>query len=198
MHLDEQQIIQKIRDGDATAFREVVEKHKRDIYYLALDFTGNHHDAEDLAQDVFVQVFRSIQSFRGESSLRVWLHRITVNLFINKRRKKALSAMELKEDFSHEYSENTSFDGGRIHGNPEQTTESGFALTHINSALQSLSERERSVFVLRHYKDMQLKDIAATLHIAEGTVKGLLFRAIRKLQKELAFYRQDLGLEASE
>ncbi|KAA3663289.1 MAG: RNA polymerase sigma factor [Calditrichaeota bacterium] len=198
MRFDEQQIIQKIRDGDKTAFREVVEKHKRNIYYLALDLTGNHHDAEDLAQDVFVQMFRSLHTFRGESTLNAWLYRITVNLCINKKRKKALTAMKLKEDFSREQSENISFDGGHIHSNPERSTDSGLAQQHINTALQSLSDRERSVFVLRHYKDLPLKDIAATLQIAEGTVKGLLFRAVHKLQKELAFYRKDLGLEASE
>lgn len=198
MSFNEQQTIQRIRDGDNGAFRELVEYHKQNIYYLAFDLTGNHHDAEDLAQDVFVQMFRSLESYRGDGKLSSWLYRIAVNLSINKNRKKALSAMQLKDDFSRESNDGASFEGGRIQQNPEKSTDSKLAQSHIHRALQKLSERERAVFVLRHYKDLPLKEIAGTLKIADGTVKGLLFRAIRKLQRELAFYRQDLGLEAKE
>ena len=67
--------------------------------------------------------------------------------------------------------------------------------SHIRQALDRLTDRERAVFVLRHYQDMSLKDIADVLDIAEGTVKSLLFRAIRRLQKALVFYRADLGLD---
>ena len=193
MSFNEQQIIQRIHDGDNDAFRELVEHHKQNIYYLAYDLTGNHHDAQDLAQDVFVQMFRSLNSYRGEGKLSSWLYRITVNISINKNRKKALSAMQLKDDFSRETNDNASFDGGRVQQNPEKSTDGQLAQAHIQHALQNLSERERAVFVLRHYKDLPLKDIATTLQIAEGTVKGLLFRAIRKLQVELSFYRQDLA-----
>ena len=198
MGFDEQQLITQIRKGDQFAFRQLVEANKHKVYYLALDLTGNHHDAEDLAQDVFVQAFRMLESYRGEGKFSSWLYRITVNLNLNKKRKKALSAMKLQEDFTTEKSDGASFAGGSIQENPERTTDGSLAQEHINKALQSLSDRERSVFVLRHYQDMALKDIATTLNIAEGTVKGLLFRAIRKLQTKLAFYRQDLGLEAPE
>ncbi|KAA3609305.1 MAG: sigma-70 family RNA polymerase sigma factor [Calditrichaeota bacterium] len=197
MSFNEQQAIQETRDGDAKAFRDLVEHHKKNVYYLALDLTGNHHDAEDLAQDVFVKMYNSLDSYRGDGKLSSWLYRITVNLCINKKRKKALNSMKLQEDFSREKSNSASFDGGRVQENPERTTDSTLAQAHINNALQSLSERERAVFVLRHYKDLPLKEIALSLDIAEGTVKGLLFRAIRKLQVELSFYRQDLGLEVS-
>ena len=79
--------------------------------------------------------------------------------------------------------------------NPERSAESSITQMHIEKALNNLSPRERSVFVLRHYNDMPLKEIAETLRISEGAVKSMLFRALKRLQKELAFYRQDLGLE---
>jgi RNA polymerase sigma-70 factor, ECF subfamily len=78
---------------------------------------------------------------------------------------------------------------------PETSAEAGVMQQHIERALESLSPQERSVFVLRHYNDLPLKEIAATLEIAEGTVKAYLFRAIKRLQKELKFYGPEFGLE---
>ncbi len=66
-------------------FRELVETHKKRVYYLALDLTGNHHDAEDLAQDVFIKAFRALDSFRGDAKVFTWLYRITVNTHLNRR-----------------------------------------------------------------------------------------------------------------
>ena len=82
-----------------------------------------------------------------------------------------------------------------VTGNPERAAVSGRIGEHVNTALERLTEQERSVFVLRHYHDMQLKEISKTLKVAEGTVKSLLFRSIRKLRDHLSFYREDLGLE---
>ncbi|MCD4665006.1 MAG: sigma-70 family RNA polymerase sigma factor, partial [Bacteroidales bacterium] len=61
------------------AFRELVERYKKKIYYLAYDLTGNHHDAEDMSQEVFIKAFRSLKNFRGDAKLSSWLYRITVN-----------------------------------------------------------------------------------------------------------------------
>lgn len=84
---------------------------------------------------------------------------------------------------------------GHSSNNPEQEAESSITQMHIDKALKSLAPRERSIFVLRHYNDMPLKEIAATLRISEGAVKSILFRALKRLQRELAFYRRDLGME---
>ena len=105
--------------------------------------------------------------------------------------------MNLIDDFSSHTSENDQFSGTDISENPERSTESKMIQANINKALDVLAPKERSVFVLRHYKDMSLKDIAEALSVAEGTVKSLLFRAIRRMRNELSFYRDDLGLEES-
>jgi RNA polymerase sigma-70 factor (ECF subfamily) len=80
-------------------------------------------------------------------------------------------------------------------GNPEHLMDSADINGHIASALRCLSEHEKTVFVLRHYHDMPLKEISSSLDIAEGTVKSLLFRSIRKLRERLSFYKEDIGLE---
>ena len=81
---------------------------------------------------------------------------------------------------------------------PDRSAESGILQERIGHALRKLTDRERSVFVLRHYHDLPLKDIAETLKIAEGSVKAYLFRALKRLQQELVYYRTDLGIEEQE
>ncbi|MFQ5628247.1 MAG: RNA polymerase sigma factor [bacterium] len=198
MSENERLLIERARKNDMSAFREIVEQYKEKIYYLAYDLTSNRHDAEDIAQEVFIKAFRSLDNFRGDAKIGSWLYRITINTSINKKRKKALTEMSLVENFNEKPGEHDPFSGKTYSENPERSAESQMIQQHINLALTKLANKERSVFVLRHYQDLPLKEIAHILNIAEGTVKSLLFRAIRRLQKELAFYRQDLGLEESQ
>ena len=192
---NEQELVERIQRGEQGAFQEFVERYKKKVYYMAYDLTSNHHDAEDLSQEVFIKVYRSLKGFRGESRLNSWLYRITINAHLNKKRKKSLSAMELQEDFSQAQSDTNLHGTGAFERNPEHHAAASVVQKHIDQALEKLSPRERSVFVLRHYKEMSLKEVAATLEISEGTVKSLLFRSLRKMQGALAFYRQELGLE---
>lgn len=177
------------RAGGDMTFRDIVEQHKRPVYALAYDLTGSHHDAEDLSQEVFIKAYRALPEFRGEAQMYSWLYRITVNTYLNKRRKKALRFRQLWDDFSHEAS-----DGSTIR--PDQEAEASTMRQHVEAALAQLSPRERSAFVLRHYQDQSIKEVAAAMDVAEGTVKSLLFRAIKKLRTTLDFYREDLGLSS--
>jgi RNA polymerase sigma-70 factor (ECF subfamily) len=188
---DEQTLVQRARNGEMGAFRELIELYRKKIYYLSLDLTGNHHDAEDLSQEVFIKAYRSLKNFRGDAKFNSWLYRITVNTCISQRRKKSLAAMTLQEDFESESTPQFFSESESSH-NPERHAEASMMQQHINSALQQLTPRERSVFVLRHYNDLPLKEIAQILKITEGTVKSMLFRAIQRLQKELAFYRNEI------
>lgn len=192
---NENQLIERAQENGVDAFRDIVETYKDRIYCLAYDLTCNQHDAEDLVQEVFIKAFRSLDSFRGDAKLSSWLYRITVNSYLNKKRKKALTEMSLMDNFNEKSSENDAFSGTDFSENPERSANSRMIQHHIELALSKLAKKERSVFVLRHYQDLPLKEIAALLNIAEGTVKSLLFRAIRRLQNELSFYRGDLGME---
>jgi len=176
------------RRSEPKPFHDFVERYKRPLYALAYDLTGNHHDAEDLSQDVFIKAYRGMDDFRGEAQVYSWLYRIAVNTYLNKRRKKALRFRQLWDDFSQAAPE------PGTQPRPDQHTEAGTMRGHVEAALQQLSPRERSAFVLRHYQDLSLKEVATTMDIAEGTVKSLLFRATQKLRTALAFYREDLGL----
>jgi len=178
---NEQLLIRRAREGDMDAFRELVESAKNGIYRLAHDLTGSRDDAEDLSQEAFVKAYRSLAFFRGEARWSTWLYRITVNTYLDEKKNKMRSIME--------HSDNMEEHGDRNTVTPEQAAEARMIKENIENALASLTPRERSVFVLRHYHDLPLKQIALTLEITEGTVKALLFRALGRLQNELSFYR---------
>jgi RNA polymerase sigma-70 factor (ECF subfamily) len=188
-------LINRLQNGEKEAFRELVEAYNRPIYFLSLDLTGNHQDAQDLSQEVFMKAYRSVTKFRGDAKLSSWLYRITVNTFIDQKRRKnaKLFALMRKNQNEDELLDQTPSDNAK--DDPERNAESNIIQSHINQALDALSKKERSVFVLRHYQDLAIKEISEMLNIAEGTVKSLLFRAIKKLQKKLAFYRSELDLE---
>lgn len=188
-------LIARAQKNDASAFREIVEKYKHLVYSFACDLTGNRHDAEDLCQEVFIKAYLSLAAFRAEAKLSSWLFKIAINTNINKKRKKALSAMRLIESFNDQKSEHDPFSAEAYSQNPERSAQSRMIQDHLDRALDCLATRERAVFTLRHYQDLPLKEIAEILNIAEGTVKSLLFRALKRLRKELLFYEQDLGLE---
>jgi RNA polymerase sigma-70 factor (ECF subfamily) len=189
---DEKLLIDGARNGDAAAFRKLVERSKITTYRLAYDLTGNRHDAEDLAQEAYIRAFRGLPAFRGDAKWSSWLHRITLNTFLDQRRTKKTGTVEYNDEL-----ETTTMN--EIHHttapNPEKRAEAGVIREHIERALGCLSPTERCVFVMRHYHDKPIREIGEALSIAEGTVKVHLFRAVRRMQKHLDFYRAELGLE---
>jgi len=177
---EERTLVESVQRGDMPAFQELVEQYKYKVYYMALDMTGNHHDAEDLSQEVFIKLFTSIKDFRGDSKLSSWLYRIAMNTCIDKARRKRLKLVELDEKVAEKPSAGD---------NPQSAMESRSTQQQIDRALQKLPPRQRCIFVMRHYNEMMLREIADALKISEGAVKAQLFRAIRKLQKELGFLK---------
>lgn len=193
----ERSLLLRIRNGDPRAFQELVEEHKHNVYYLAMDLVGNHFDAEDISQEVFIKVHKSIGRFQGDAKLSTWLYRITMNTYLDRRRKKSLKVVSISDRREDNELDPLDIVADGVTGNPERETSAAKIDEHINEALQALSEKERSVFVMRHYHDLSIKEIAGALEIADGTVKSLLFRSIRKLRGRLAKYREELGLEDS-
>lgn len=192
---DERLLVRQIQNGDTSAFQELVETHKTNVYYLALDLHGNHHDAEDLSQEVFMKAYKGINKFRGGAKISSWLYRITLNTYLSGKRKKADSIVTLVNKQSDDAYDPIESAADLATGNPERAAVSRGISEHVNLALDGLSQQERAVFVMRHYHDMPLKDISSALEVAEGTVKSLLFRSIRKLREHLSFYKDELGLE---
>lgn len=186
---DELILVKRAEQGDKTAFRELVEQHKRGVYYLAYDLTGNREDAEDVSQEVFVKVFRSLHKFRGDSKFGTWIYRITVNTCYSLKSKKSYSEMRTKDNIEEivDLSEDKS---DHSFANPERLTESGYIKQSIEKAMNKLSKKEKTVFVLRNFNELTFDEIVKVLNVKPSTVRSLNFRALKKLRKELAFYNQ--------
>ena len=189
---DERELIDRAQRGDMESFRLLVERARANVYRLAYDLTSNRHDAEDLSQEVFLKAYRSLQQFRGDAKWSSWLYRITVNTCYDHYKSGTTKIMKHTEDIENDKSNNVFCGDAAL---PDKSADAKMIQENIDRALHQLTSRERSVFVLRHYHDLPLKQIAETLEITDGTVKTLLFRAIQKLRQELAFYKNDLGLE---
>lgn len=183
---DEQELIAGLARGDRAAFRELVETHKKKVYFLARDMVGNPVDAEDVSQEVFLKVFRSFDTFNREAKLGSWLYRITYNACIDHLRKRAATP-EPMEDATLEagFRDHPQLSGSPASPDPALAAERAQLRERIERALESVSPQEKAVFLLRHHEDLALGDIAEALGLSVGSVKSYLFRAVRKLRKEL-------------
>lgn len=195
--MDEDAIVEGMTRGDPRAFRELVERYKKKVYFLALDMAGNPVDAEDISQEVFLKVFRSFSTFRRGARLGSWLYRITYNAAIDHLRRRGQTPEPVGDDVLESLSR---AEGGlppRGADDPGAEIEASQLQARIARALEKVSPQEKAVFVLRHYDDLKLKDIAETLDLSVGSVKSYLFRAVHKLQKELGRATLISGAETS-
>jgi RNA polymerase sigma-70 factor (ECF subfamily) len=192
---DDRQLITQIKAGQREALRQLVEKYKKPLYRVCFNMTGNHRDAEDISQETFIKVYQKIDQFRMDSRLLTWIYRIAANKYIDRKRKKILDTIPIETPGSVETKTGFEPVSNDTNLHPESHIESEMIQKHINHALNQLSPREKTAFVMKHYDDLTIKEIAGIINTTEGTVKSLLFRAVRKMQSALSFYRNELGLE---
>ncbi|MFQ6091066.1 MAG: RNA polymerase sigma factor [bacterium] len=193
MRDDDWEFVERLKAGEAAAFRELVERYKKRAYYIALDLMGNHEDAEDISQEAFIKVYQSIGSFRGDAQFSSWLYRILVNLCMSEKRKKTSKNIEYYGDSIPEEIHHVDDSDSQDH--PEAVVRSRRIQEHIREALEKLPPKQKAVFVLRHYQQLPIKEIARVMKLSEGTVKSHLFRTVRKLREFLEFYKADFGIE---
>jgi len=173
---EEKELIILAKAGDLEAFGKIVECNLERIYSLAYSLSRNQYETEEIVQEVFLKALKGIGNFRSESGIGTWLYRITINTYLNI--KKIMAYFPLEQCLENQKP---------ISGSKLKTDESINDLKKsIDKNLAKLSERERTVFVLKHYEDIPIKEIASMLGISYGTVRTLLFRAVRKLRYELS------------
>ena len=195
MAQNDQIFIDRLCSGDQTAFFDLVGQYKKKVYHLAYDITGDHHEAEDISQEVFMKVYRAMKTFRRDAKMSSWLHQITVNTSIDSLRKKSVRHAKSSGKLEHVSTDGNLVASGAHNLDPVQSTESAQIQNRISQALQKISPKERTVFVMCHYNGLKLKETAEILNVTIGTVKSLLFRAIRKLRKELSSFMNEYPME---
>jgi RNA polymerase sigma-70 factor, ECF subfamily len=175
-------LVSRAAGGDASAFQALVERHRSMVYRVAYQFAGNHHDAEDIAQEVFIKVYRSLERFRHEAQLSSWLYRIVMNACIDHRRRHLpAGAAPFGEEAEHKMLNAREETPG-----PEQRAYAGELGAVLESAIADLPKGQRIVFVMRHHEGLKLCEIAEALGLAEGTVKRQLHAAVHRLRQALS------------
>ncbi|MDT8445169.1 MAG: sigma-70 family RNA polymerase sigma factor [Desulfuromonadales bacterium] len=186
----EQALLARIRNGDESGFALLVKEHTGKVTGLAWRLVGNREEAEDLAQEAFLRLHRSLPAFRGESRISTWLYRTTTRLAIDHLRRE-----RIKNKLFFFRQDNDAPDPvelARDPGNdPAREFQSVEAMQTLRKSLRKLSSRQQVIFTLRHYEGLPLKEIAAHLGLQTGTVKAHLHRAVTQLRLDLAAYRED-------
>jgi RNA polymerase sigma-70 factor, ECF subfamily len=188
----EDELIRLAQGGDVEAFCRLAKRYERRIYTLALHFCRDHHDAEDLSQEVWLKAFRSLHGFRFESGFYSWLRQITVNTFLNHRR--ALSFSEggartvLHFDSLDDMDAEASLAGlTRPEGGAsvEDELQARVLVARVLHALSELTPQQRLIFLLKHQEGMTYQEIAVCFGCSTGSVKKSLFRTLVRLRDSL-------------
>src|SRR5208282_1038182 len=185
--MSEAEAISRAQQGDGQCFESLYSFHKRRVYSLCLRMTGNTAEAEDLTQEAFLQLFRKISTFRGESAFSTWLHRLAVNVVLMHLRKKGLQQISLDEvDTSQDEPVK------RDYGSDDRRLVGSVDRIGLQNAIAGLPPGYRAVFVLHDVEGYEHNEIAEIMKCSVGNSKSQLHKARMKLRERL---RQDRGLK---
>ena len=172
---DDGELVRAFLDGHRHAFDLIVERHRRHIYQLCYRFVGNHEDASDLAQDVFVRAFKGLRNFKGDSALGTWLYRVGVNTCLNRVAVKRpatepIEAVQRADDLIED---------------PLERVMRGERAVLVRAAIQKLPRKQRATLILRVYQELTHEEIARVLGSSVGAVKANFFHALGNLKRLL-------------
>lgn len=172
---DDHRLVEAFLGGRREAFDVIVERHRRHVYQLCYRFVGNHEDASDLAQDVFVRAFKGLRHFKRQSSLGTWLYRVGVNACLNRLAAKRLETEPI---------EHAQHIDARV-ADPLETVLRGERAAAVRVAIERLPPKQRATLVLRVYQELSHEQIASVLGSSVGAVKANFFHALGNLRRLL-------------
>lgn len=185
--LSEAEAIDGAKKGDARSFEVLYDLHKRRVYSLCLRMTGNVAEAEDLTQEAFLQLYRKVATFRGESAFSTWLHRLSVNVVLMHLRKKGLPEVSLEQTLDPEPEEGPK----REFGTADLTLKGAIDRVNLERAIASLSPGYRTIFVLHDVEGYEHNEIAEMMGCSIGNSKSQLHKARLKLREILRLNRDE-------
>lgn len=181
----DRELVRRLRERDERAFRELVAEHRDRVYNLTYRMLGNRAEAEDVAQEVFISVFKTVDSFREEAKLSTWLYRVTVNHCKNRikylARRHDRSQDELDENAGPVAAQGPAGPLPR----PDRAVEGAQMEKVLQEAINALDEDHRAVVILREVEDLSIEEICEITGLPDGTVKSRLHRARLALRKKI-------------
>lgn len=176
----ESEILNHLRSGNPIAFEELLDAFQTRIYRLALRYAKTTSDAEDITQETFVGVFKSLPGFKQQSSLSTWIYRIALNHCLEYKRRQRQDVLPL--------SEGDYLPTGKSSDNPVICAMRKETVDHIEAALDNLSSIHREVVILHELQELTYAEVASLLDIPIGTVKSRLYHAMRLLKQQLGSF----------
>jgi len=194
---EDRALIARAQAGDTAAFRQLVERHQRRAFAIALALVRDENDARELVQDAFLRVFKGLSSFQGGSSFFTWLYRIITNLSIDLIRKPGRQTsdlddarLEMEETHDLDLPFLSKYDGA----DPADVVRRREISARLQTALDALPSYHRAVIVLREVEGLSYEEMAQAMGVSKGTIMSRLFHARQKLQRALAdCYKEQVG-----
>lgn len=177
---DERTLVQQIQSGDRQAFERLLDQYEARVYRLALRYTDSVPDAEDVTQEIFLALYKSIGSFRGQSALGTWIYRVAMNHCLEYRRRKKPDNVPLNEELMLVSSD--------WRDDPVQAADRRELSERMEEAIGRLSPVHRDVILLHEMQGLTYQEVAAALDVPVGTVKSRLSNALRRLRELLGSY----------
>ncbi|MGO8720499.1 MAG: RNA polymerase sigma factor [Acidobacteriaceae bacterium] len=190
--LQDAELIREAQQGSRAAFDVLVRQYDQAVLRLALRLTGSEQDAQDIHQEAFLKAYRHIGSFRFECSFYTWIYRIVTNLcldLLRRRKTRREDPAVIIDAAGEEHDTMVNVSDDRAMANPARELDRKILAEKIQTALATLTPRERTVFELKHYQGLRLRTIGEMLNTTEETAKNTLFRATRKLRTQLSVVR---------
>lgn len=177
--MEENALIQSARQGDMEAFRQLFDENRQRIFAVAFRYAKNVEDAEDILQDTFIKAYQGLDKFKltENTNFSAWLYRISINSSIDLLRK--------NRKMRDKYFDNDNFDNLSSNDdrhNPENSEHIREAREKIDKVLDTLTARQRMIFILRHYQHLSTSEIAVYMSCSQGSVKKQLFRAVSAIK----------------
>ncbi|BDC51327.1 ECF RNA polymerase sigma factor SigW [Bryobacterales bacterium F-183] len=175
MEMSDEAAIAAAQDGNPDAFRVLVERYSRSVFRLAYRMTGNEQDAEDVVQEAFLRAYKQLHRYENRASFPTWVYRIAANYSLDLiRARRTVESETMLEQLR---------EGG---AGPDRLYLSGRMQETLDRALETLSQQERTAFVLRHFEGQSIDEIGGVLGIGNNAAKHSIFRAVQKLRKALS------------
>jgi RNA polymerase sigma factor (sigma-70 family) len=188
---DDQQLVARTQEGDASAFDQLVVKYTPRLYGLVYNMTSNHEDTNDLLQDIFAKAYRAIRGFRGKSSFYTWIHSIAVNMTLNFLKKRGRRFQLSLDDVDASIQNDKEFLQSTATSSPVREADLSELQRRLNEAMMKLSDEHRAVVTMFHIQGMTHAENSKNLRVSEGTVRSRLFYANRQLQNYLDEFRKN-------
>ncbi len=187
--MSDSKLTDRIKRGDQHAFKLLFDKYHIKVFNTCMGFLHNKNDAEDITQDVFIEVYKSSNKFRGDSKFSTWIYRIAVNKSLNhirdNKRSNWLKSVETLLSGTRSKEVQTKHALG---GNPEIILENTEKAEMLHHAMDSLPKNQKIAFTLNKYEDLSYKEISEVMDISLSSVESLIHRAKMNLQRKLLNY----------